>query len=79
MDKPRAARGLWRAATLEAWALAKAASAALLPGTTVGTGGDAMEFELGERTGPRDLGEADEKGFVHRAVSDVILRHSAGA
>lgn len=63
----------------EAWALAKAASAALLPGATVGAGEDAMGFELGERTGPRDLGEADEKGFVHRAVCDVILRHSAGA
>lgn len=63
----------------DAWALSKAASAALLPGATVGTDPDTIEFELGERTGPRDLGEPDEKGFVHRAVCDVILRHSAGA
>jgi hypothetical protein len=64
---------------LEGRALVNAASAALLPGTTVGTGEDTMEFELGERTGPRDLGEPDEKGFIHRPTSDVILRHSAGA
>jgi hypothetical protein len=62
----------------DAWALSKAASGALLEPATVGDPGDQMEFEAGSRTGPRDLGEPDEKGFVHLAVSDVILRHSAG-
>jgi hypothetical protein len=63
----------------QAWAIAKAASAALLPGAVVGTGGDTIEFELAQRMGPRDLGEADEKGFIHRAVFDMIFRHSAGS
>jgi hypothetical protein len=63
----------------EAWALAKAASSTLLPAVVVGTDPQSIEFELGERLGPRDLGEADEKGFVHQAVTDMIFRHSAGS
>lgn len=62
----------------EAWAIAGAASSALLPDAVVGTDPDQMTFEIAERLGPRDLGEADEKGFVHRASTDMIFRHSAG-
>lgn len=63
---------------LTARQLLTAATDVLISATTVTIGPDSMEFELGERLGPRDLGEPDEKGFVHRPVSDVILRHSAG-
>jgi hypothetical protein len=63
---------------LAARQLLTAATEVLISAATVTIGPDSMEFELGERLGPRDLGEADEKGFVHRPVSDVILRHSAG-
>lgn len=59
--------------------IALAASAALLEEDSVGDLGDTMEFEPAERTWPRDSGgEADGKGFVHRVIGDVILRHSAG-
>jgi hypothetical protein len=64
---------------LEATNIAKAASAALLDEATVGTDPDTMEFEPGERTGPRDLAEPDETGKpVHRVIMDSIIRHSAG-
>jgi hypothetical protein len=63
----------------DASALARLPSAVLLPGAVVGDPGDEMEFELGQRLGPRDTGEPDEKGFIHAALTDVILRHSAGS
>lgn len=64
----------------EAHRIAAAASAALLDEATAGSGADTMDFEPADRTLPRDSGgESDGKGFVHRAISDVILRHSAGA
>lgn len=62
-----------------AHAIALAASAALLDEDSVGAEGNTMEFEPAERTWPRDSGgEPDGKSFVHRAIGDVILRHSAG-
>jgi hypothetical protein len=60
---------------LEAWALAQAVKAALRPPATVSD----MLFWEADAIGPRNLGEPDEKGFVHRASVDFIIRHSAGS
>jgi hypothetical protein len=60
---------------LEAWGLAQAVKAALRPAASVGD----MVFWEADAIGPRNLGEPDEKGFVHRVSMDFIIRHSAGS
>lgn len=59
----------------QAWALASAVRAALLPETEV----DDINFWRGSAESVRDLGEQATEGFIYAASVDFIMRHTAGS
>lgn len=60
----------------QAWALAKAVGDELVEHAIVTSGAEEMLFWNGDREGPVDLGEDTPQGFEHRAMLEVVLRHS---
>lgn len=59
-----------------AWALAKAVGDVLIDEGSAGSGEDEMLFWNGDREGPIDLGEDTPQGFEHRAMLELVLRHT---
>lgn len=55
--------------------LADAVIAALVPAGEI----DGCKFWRGSAEEPRDLGNATDTGFVHRAVVDLIIRYAVAA
>lgn len=60
----------------EANRLAKAVGDELVEFAVVTAGAEEMLFWNGDREGPVDLGEDTSQGFEHRAMLEVVLRHS---